>query len=1113
MDNYLKISKGFDILNRVLAKYITYELVNTYGENWWTEGVLDVLYDDQKMDLPVQGSPQELLNSMDVSRWLILMNVSFNTIFKKNLPRECRSWANELKEIRNNWAHRGIEDFSDSKTWRALDTMARLVGQIDVDGEAEINSLLREVRYGNEAGSMSATTGQSTGNEPKKRKNPETVSVANLPSWRDVIEPHPDVTEGRYQNAEFAADLAQVARGQGALEYRDPIEFFARTYITEGVKGLLVQALKRLTHQGGEPVIQLKTAFGGGKTHSLLALYHMVKSRNQMSKIANVRPILEEAGISTIPDVHVAVIIGTELNPAKSRRPSTLPGNTVNTLWGEIAYQLAESTGNPKLYDYVKDADKKGVAPGSKDLADMFDACGQCLILMDEIVAYAKKIYGHGDLPAGNYDNFIEFIQEITEAARASRASLVVASIPESNMEIGGEAGQIALDEIEHTFGRMEAIWKPVSANEGFEVVRRRLFLDCKDENARDEVCNAFSRMYNSSNKDFPVEAKELDYRDRMISCYPIHPEVFDRLYEDWATLEKFQRTRGVLRLMAAIIHELWLTQDGSPMIMPGSFPLDDPSVRNELTRYLEDQWNGIVDSEVDGKQSIPYKSDNTIPRYGKLMASRRVARTIMLGSAPDVEGQSVRGIESNRIRLGTIQPGEPISTFNDALGHLKRESSYLYSDTTDNRYWYDTRPTLRKVVDDRAQQTGDDEAIFEIERRLKKIKKVAPFNGLHIAPASSMEVPDEQSLRMIILPLKSFYNEKVSDNPAKNDAQEILNHRGNAQRINKNMLVFTAVDHNDIRPMLEEAKRYLAWKSIQQDREVLNLDAAQDRETINNIARSEKLLDTRIEDGYCWLLSPTINLADPNHIDWEINKIQGSGESIAKKAAYKLTSSDEVIENWAPSLLRMQLDNLLWKNTDDIQINVLWSYLCQYCYLPKLSNYSVLEQSIRQGLPSEKFFGLASGVVDGHYSKLTLGQDYSFINQSDYLVKPAIAERQLLEEKTIPIPPTPYSQDGPENDGNGTTNIPAPPAAKEEPSIAFTTFTMSAQIDAVRASKKLREITEEVVNQLMEINGADIDIRLDIQAYTPNGIPPYLIRNISENCNTLNINDFRFDQ
>ena len=191
-----------------------------------------------------------------------------------------------------------------------------------------------------------------------------------------------------------------------------------------------------------------------------------------------------------------------------------MPGITVNTIWGEIAYQLALSAGRPELYDYVKDADKKHVSPGSEALTRLFDDCGPCLVLLDEFVAYAKLFKGVDGLAAGTFDNLISFVQALTEAAKASKNSLVVASIPESEREIGGDAGQEALEAIEHTFGRVESIWKPVTADEGFSVVSRRLFSSSVDEGRRDEVCRAFFEMYRQNPNEFPVA----DPRPRAIS-------------------------------------------------------------------------------------------------------------------------------------------------------------------------------------------------------------------------------------------------------------------------------------------------------------------------------------------------------------------------------------------------------------------------------------------------------------------------------------------------------------------------------------------------------------------------------------------------------------------
>ena len=371
-----------------------------------------------------------------------------------------------------------------------------------------------------------------------------------------------------------------------------------------------------------------------------------------------------------------------------------------------------------KLYDHVRDADRKGVPPGSNALRELFDACGPCLILIDELVAYARKIYGVDGLPSGSFEAIQTFIQELTEGVRASKNTVLVATIPESDIEIGGDAGQATLARIEHTFGRMEAVWKPVGSEEGFEVVRRRLFLPLDDEPARDDVCRAFSTLYRDGGSEFPSECREAPYLDRMKACYPIHPEVFDRLFADWSTLERFQRTRGVLRLMAAVIHDLWVRNDASLLIMPGSLGLDAPAVRDELTRCLPEGWTSVLESDVDGRNSGPLRIDSENPRFGQVMAGRRVARTVFLGSAPHVVQQQVRGVEDVRVRLAAVQPGEQVSVFNDALSQLSDRLTYLYRQ--DRRYWYDTRPNLRRTVEERAQQYQDDEVEREIERRVR---------------------------------------------------------------------------------------------------------------------------------------------------------------------------------------------------------------------------------------------------------------------------------------------------------------------------------------------------------------------------------------------------------
>ena len=1133
-NNHTQVSQSFRTLLGAFAPYIARELGNEFGNNWWTDGVMNVLYDEQKRDLPFSGDWAKLVDSLDIARCLLLFDLHWQRVFRKKLSIDHRTWAKELVGVRNKLAHLGGEDFTADDTWRALDTMSRLVEQIDPESAEEIRGLLRTSRYGSASGSTAVTEASSTPVTVAKQKNSGILNatpISGLSSWRDIIEPHPDVAQGRYKNAEFAADLAQVARGEGAYEYRDPVEFFARTYVTEGMAGLLEQSLRRVCGMDGEPVIQLKTAFGGGKTHSMLALYHMMRGSVSINKISNMKPVLERAGVTTLPKANVAVLVGTALDPTKSKRPNNMPGITINTLWGEMAAQLAESAGNRGLYDFVKEADKKGVSPGSEALKNLFDAAAPCLILMDELVAYAKKLYGANGLPAGTFDNFISFVQEVTEAARASKNSLVVASIPESDIEIGGEAGKIALETIEHTFGRMESIWKPVAANEGFEVVRRRLFLNCKNPDGRDVVCSKFSQMYNENQSDFPLEAREVEYRERMISCYPIHPEVFDRLYEDWGTLERFQRTRGVLRLMAAVIHELWMGNDASLMIMPGSIPLDVPNVRDELTRHLSEGWNALVDREVDGKNSIPYQKDQSNPRYGGKLAARRVARTVMLGSAPTVRSQNVRGIEASRIRLGVIQPGENIANFNDALSTLTSSLAYLYTNPSGDRFWYDTRPTLRKTVEDRATQVSAPDVEYEIETRLRGLRKEQPFAGIHICPSSSLDVPDEQAARLVILRPVDEYKASNQNNSAMTAVSDILNNRGNTPRIYRNMLSFIAPDHDLMLSLKHAVRLYLAWKSIKDDSVDLNLDAAQNRETDNNLDRSNETVDARVKEAYCWLLVPYIDKnVDMKTIVWDAIRISGGNDSIISKAAKKMLQNEAIITQWAPVLLLMELDNMLWHESDNVAIKKLWEYLCTYCYLPRLASEQVLEEAIRTGLNSTEYFAFASGYDGTRYIDLKLSQYIGIIERSGYLVKVGVAQKQFADEaakrqaEAVQADGSaPVSANG--GSGGGSVLDAYPQSGKggaginslhEGPAITTpqnTHFYMSAQLDTTRIGRDVQRLVEEVINHLTSVDTAQVEVSLELNVTSQEGMSPQVVRTVSENCRTLRVRSFGFDE
>lgn len=920
-----------------------------------------------------------------------------------------------------------------------------------------------------------------------------------LKPWREIITPHKDVAGGKYQQAEFAADLAQVLSGKAEPEYQDAFEFFSRTYLTEGMRLLLASSLRRATGINGEPVIQLKTAFGGGKTHTMLALYHLFNNR-KIAQTAAVKEVLKFAQVKDIPQAKVAVLVGSALDASK---PLDVQGiGKINTLWGFMAYQLGSSEG----YSLVKTADQKGVAPGANTLVELFDKFGPCVVLIDELVAYCRNVYARSDLPGGSFESLMTFIQNITEAAKRSKNSMVIASIPESHIEIGGEGGSAALARIENTFGRLEAIWKPVKASESFEIVRRRLFEPVQDTQARDEVCRAFSKMYSKETDEFPSECRDGGYAERLVEAYPIHPEIFDRLYTDWSTLEKFQRTRGVLRLMAATIHELWVSGDRSLLIMPGTLPLDSPKVRDELTRYLPDEWSGLVDSDIDGERSEPKKLDEKNSRFGESSAARRVARAIFLGSAPSSKEQRNRGVEDLRIMLGVVQPEENIPIFRDALSRLTQSLTYLYYQG--KRYWYDTHPNLRKTVEDRATSLDKEEVYSEIIRRLQAFRTSEDFAGIHICPESE-DVQDEAEARLVVLSPNYPHRKETPLSEALNQAKEMLENRGKIPRQYRNMLVFVAADIDSKELLYEEVRRYLAWKSVVGDQDALNLDAHQRRQAQEQLDSANKIVDIRVNETYCWLLVPTQEGTSPVKI--EAQRITKGEGTFVSKASKQARAQESLITRWSPTLLKNGLDKWLWKDKPHLMLKDLWNYFASYPYLPRLKDSSVLSSCIEDGLRSKDFFGYALDVDKaGKYLGIEIGSAgvKVLIDSTTLLVKRDIALRQVQEsqpqvEGSI-VPSEPFSRFAP-------TERPSTDASSKGGTLKR--FYGAVEINPTRLARDVGQISEEVLQHLAALPSADVKVILEICAEVPSGIPEKVVRIVTENSKTLKFSASGFDE
>ncbi|HRW93906.1 MAG TPA: Swt1 family HEPN domain-containing protein, partial [Thermotogota bacterium] len=940
-----------ECLQQGLAPYVERETLAAIRANRLDPKELEEFRNDPNLE-------GKTIPQWDVSPLLKLMWKVWNEVFRSSLGFSERSLVSELREWRNKWAHQ--ENFTSDDTYRALDSIVRLLNAISSPKQAEeVDVLKKELQrmvYDQQLRDEKKKVGGSLGNPP----------LGTLKPWRQVIQPHPDVLQGEFLQAEFAADLWQVHQGHGSPEYLDPEEFFRRTFLTESLKQLLLNGVKRIRQKGGDPVVQLQTNFGGGKTHSMLALYHLF-SGIQVGKLREVDALLasQEGGQEKLPSVRRVVLVGNKISPGN---PSVKEdGTTVRTLWGELAYQL----GGKAAYNRIAKDDENATNPGDT-LRLLFKEYGPCLILIDEWVAYARQLHEEADLPGGSFETQFSFAQALTEAARAVPGCLLVISLPASDaafsnaqteiddVEVGGNRGRAALQRLSNVIGRMESAWRPATGEESFEIVRRRLFEPLSGEQPfrdRDVTARAFSEQYQKNKADFPSECSENDYEKRIRAAYPIHPEVFDRLYRDWATLRRFQRTRGVLRLMAAVIHSLWEQGDQNPLILPCTLPIDDRNVMAELSRYLPDNWSSVLEGDVDGPGSTPVRLDNDNSRLGQFSAARRVARTLFLGSAPATDAAHP-GMFPNRIRLGCVRPGEVPDVFDDALRRLVNESTYLYRDN--DRYWYSTHPTLAKMARDRAKQLErhTDKVLVEIENRVRAdLKKKGEFWAVHPFPGSSADVPDDFHTRLVVLSPRFPHhrgNNQTSEDSAIAAANNILNSRGNAPRIFRNTLVFLAADGNQLSSLQEAVRFFLAWKSILDEKQALNLDPQRENQARDQMNSFSTTVDVRVGETFRWLLAP--EQASPTAKE-EFHALRLSAkEPLAHRAHNKLVDEAFVVSDLASTILRKKMDDIpLWQG-NHVAVKKLVEYFASYLYLPRLSGPEVLTRALEKGVALESW-------------------------------------------------------------------------------------------------------------------------------------------------------------
>ncbi|MFH5230658.1 Swt1 family HEPN domain-containing protein [Antrihabitans spumae] len=1048
--------------------------------------------------------------------------------FNDHLSRTEQSWATEVRDDRNKWAHNG--SFNADDAYRSLDTIERLLRAIGAPAQADEvkRSRVDLMRLSSDKEDRKVTQASGTAE----------VGSAGLKPWREVLRPHDDVASGNFHAAEFAADLSMVARGEGDSEYTDPVEFFQRTFLTAGLRDLIVRAVRRLSGDtNAAPVINLQTNFGGGKTHSMLALWHLASGRPLADYPQDVQDLLVEHVLNS--NAKRVALVGNQL---QAGQPNVMPdGTVINTIWGVLAWQLGGKAG----FELIAESDHNRTNPGD-GLRRLFEKFGPAVILIDEWVAYARQLVGRDDLPGGTFDTQFSFAQALTECAKAVPGMLVVISIPasqelkdgeyvSSEEEVGGENGREALRQLQKYVGRVADQWRAANAEESFEIVRRRLFAT-PDGQAIAQInatTKALIKFYSDHSSEFPREVTHPDYAKRLQRSYPVHPELFDRLYQDWSTLDKFQRTRGVLRLMNTIVGQLWRDSDTAPLIMPGSVPLRADSVVTELTQYLGDEWKALIDTDVDGPNSAPAQVDHANTAIlGSRFVTQRLARTVFIGATPTLKSAH-KGIDKQRIFLGTALPGDIPGNFHSALNHLSNTATYFYN--SDSQYWYDTQANTTRTAKDFAEQLHQEKVYAEVAQRLEAHRRPSQqgFAGVHVAPGSSADVPDTQDVRLVVVPPSHVYDRKAkSDSSAVKWARDMTEHRSNSARTHRNMIAFLAADSTRWAELNAAVRDFLAWSHVRDNAVNLGLTLQQQQQATDRVKVHDRTVRDRLFDTYQWVLAPTQRDAT-KPLEIEAFKSDGATEHLEDRAATKLRNESLLVLQRTAALIRHDLDGPLrnaWDRDGHISFGQLLAYYTTYPFLARLRDRSVLEDGVLsvydELIWQQTGFAFADSWDGEQYIGLVLPTDTvtpPAATDSLLLVQPTLAEVQR-EAEIAEFTQHTTSVGGPENDGS-TTDVGAEstpeqgrargtsqePPARPAPA-AKTRFFGSAVLNPDFYARDFSRLTNEVIQHLAAAEGVELEVRVEITATTPKGFDDAKVRTVSENATVLKFEQSGFE-
>ena len=933
------------------------------------------------------------------------------------------SYLQELKDIRNKCNHyQPLDNEEIEGTYLYIKQAAKLM---------KMDELVTEI---DKIKVQQATIAPQTEEKPRTTAIPQTAigEDAPVPAWFINVYPHYDIRNGSLDESVFAANLSEVALGVGPEVYSNPTSFFEKTYITAGLRDIANRVIRALNGEESENrVISLQTGFGGGKTHTLISLYHIAKAGKSLFDSAYTTHILQDGVTPTFDKAKVAVFTNNTNDVEQGR--ITDEEITIYTLWGELAYQL----GGIEAYNQIKANDEKRIAPTSSIFKSILFANHPSLILIDELADYCNKANGYTVGNGTLYTQTLSFIQTLTESVAAVPQCVLIATLPASATEVASsEIGQQILSSLENRIVRVGSGIKPVEDEEIFEVVRRRLFENIGDTTVIEQVLTRYKNTYHNRYRDLPPEANRTEYINKMRKSYPFHPELIDMFRLKWGNDSRFQRTRGVLRLLASIVKDLWARRGSltgsQALIHTSDVNLSNlPTLTGTITSLMGSQWETVMHADIIGTSSNAYKIDNEDPNsnIGKYKLAESIATTLLMSSVGRAQN---KGMNIEQLKLCLLRPAAfQHSEINNALNKLEQVAYYLYSTNIGTRsYWFQAKPNVNILINSAKSEISLPEVNTEILKRLNS--QTNSNSQLKVLINPSNDIPEQKSLSLIILgPEYATQSHNVSKK-VQNYVEQIATKKGNSPRVFRNTIFYLTCSENQLGLLQSKLIEYLACERVLTEyKGQLDTDQRQDVTNKRNVATAEA--DQQLISVYniAMRYSATDGLETI-----EIREFAKNMQSQLTEKLLELIKEEEwLIGSIGIGTLK---SNGLYPTIDNpVNVTALYEAFLQYDDKPMICGPDAVVSSI-QKYCSNGEFNVAFG-EKGSYSRIYHKENIWGLNASDnqfWLVDKSV----MLDEPSTPTPQPANNSEG--DNGNGQTkndndpNVPSMPTVRHFKSI-----------------------------------------------------------------------------